>query len=123
MDFKEWTSITSNKTENFLVFGPCVVLDKLWRLSLTFEYHKVASSRPVYYLILELLEQRSQYISIKFPLHKPTENLKMCYSPRHTTAHDVTVVSTQYMCTDQLTPGVFNFSSHTVLPTTFWYQN
>jgi hypothetical protein len=34
-------------------------------------YRKVASSRPVYYSILELYGQRSQYISIKFPLHKP----------------------------------------------------
>ena len=42
-------------------------------------YRKVASSRPVYYSILELLGQRSQYIRIKFPLHKPSENLKMCY--------------------------------------------
>ena len=42
-------------------------------------YCKVASGRPVYYSILELFDQRSQYISIKFPLHKPSENLKMCY--------------------------------------------
>ena len=33
-------------------------------------YRKVASSRPVYYSILDSLGQRSQYISIKFPLHK-----------------------------------------------------
>ena len=37
-------------------------------------YRKVASSRPVYYSILN-----SQYISIKFPLHKQSENPKMCY--------------------------------------------
>ena len=36
-------------------------------------YHKVASSRPVYYSILESFGQRSQYISIKFPLHKHSE--------------------------------------------------
>ena len=42
-------------------------------------YCKVANSRPVYYSILELFGQRSQYISIKFPLHKPSENQKMCY--------------------------------------------
>ena len=42
-------------------------------------YRKVASSRPVYYSILELFGQRSQYIIIKFPLHKPSENLKTCY--------------------------------------------
>ena len=36
-------------------------------------------SRAVYYSILELVGQRSQYIIIKFPLHKPSENLKRCY--------------------------------------------
>ena len=34
-----------------------------------------ANSRPVYYSILELFGHRSQYISIKFPLHKPSENV------------------------------------------------
>ena len=33
-------------------------------------YHKVASSRPVYYSILDPLGQSSQYISFKSPLHK-----------------------------------------------------
>ena len=42
-------------------------------------YRKVASSRPVYYSILELYGQRSQYISIKFLLHKSSENPKMYY--------------------------------------------
>ena len=37
-------------------------------------YRKVASSRPVYYSILELFGQRSQYKSIKFPLHIHSEN-------------------------------------------------
>ena len=37
-------------------------------------YRKVASSRPVYYSILNSLCQRSQYISIKFLLHKQSEN-------------------------------------------------
>ena len=37
-------------------------------------YRKVASSRPVYYSILNSLGQRSQKISIKFPLHKQSEN-------------------------------------------------
>ena len=37
-------------------------------------YHKVSSSRPVYYLIVNSFGQRSQYISIKFPLHKQSEN-------------------------------------------------
>ena len=43
------------------------------------DYRKVTSSRPVYYSSLELFCQRSQYISIKFSLHKPSENLKMCH--------------------------------------------
>ena len=37
-------------------------------------YRKVASSRPVYYSILNSFGQRSQYISIKFPFHKQSEN-------------------------------------------------
>ena len=41
-------------------------------------YRKVVSSRPVYYSILERYGQRSLYISINFPLHKPSEILKMC---------------------------------------------
>ena len=44
-------------------------------MSKDFTYRKVASSRPVYYSILQLFDQRSQYISIKFPLHKPSENV------------------------------------------------
>ena len=43
------------------------------------EYRKVASSRQVYYSILDLFFQRSQYISIKFPLYKRSENLWACY--------------------------------------------
>ena len=31
------------------------------------------------YSFLKFFDQRSQYISIKFPLHKPSKNLKMCY--------------------------------------------
>ena len=42
-------------------------------------YRKVASSRLVYYSILNSFGQRSQYISIKFPLHKQSENPWMCY--------------------------------------------
>ena len=42
-------------------------------------YRKVASSRPVYYSILDSLGQRSQYTSMKFPLHKQSGNPKMCY--------------------------------------------
>ena len=40
----------------------------------TYTYHKVASSRVVYYSISNSFGQRSHYISIKFPLHKPSEN-------------------------------------------------
>ena len=42
-------------------------------------YRKVASTRPVYYSILEFFGQRSQNISIKVPLHKQSENPQMCY--------------------------------------------
>ena len=42
-------------------------------------YRKVASNTPVYYSILNSFGKRSQYISIKFPLHKQSENLWMCY--------------------------------------------
>ena len=45
-------------------------------------YRKDASSRPVYYSILEPFGQRSQYISIKFTLHKPSENPFKCYCSR-----------------------------------------
>ena len=37
-------------------------------------YRKVASSRPVYYSILNSFGQRLQYIRIKFPLHKQSKN-------------------------------------------------
>ena len=32
----------------------------------TFMYHKVGSSRPDYYSILEMFDERSQFVSIKF---------------------------------------------------------
>ena len=51
----------------------------------------VASSRLVYYSILNSFGQRSQYISIKFPLHKQSENTWVCYWLRQSTAHDFTV--------------------------------
>ena len=45
-----------------------------------FDMHcKVASSRLVYYSILNSFGQRSQYISSKFPVHKQSENPWMCY--------------------------------------------
>ena len=52
----------------------------------------------VRYSILELFGQRTKSISIKFPLHKPPENLKMCYKPRHATACDFTVGGTYIKC-------------------------
>jgi hypothetical protein len=42
-------------------------------------YLKVASNRLVYYSILNCFGQRSQYISIKFPPQKQSENPEMCY--------------------------------------------
>ena len=56
------------------------IIDKQARFrTWTFIHRKVLSSRPVHYSILELFGQRSQYKTIKFPLHKPSENLKICY--------------------------------------------
>ena len=49
-----------------------------WLFIMTTTYRKVASSRPVYYSTVDILGQRSQYISIKFPPHTPSENLKTC---------------------------------------------
>ena len=54
-------------------------------------YCKVSSSRPVYYSILDTFGQRSRYKSIKFPLHKESENPWTCYYPRQSTACDFTV--------------------------------
>ena len=48
---------------------------QLFTLQIKLKYHKVASSRPVYYSILELYGQKSQYISIKFPLPKAATHL------------------------------------------------
>ena len=47
--------------------------------NIEFIYRKVASSSLVYYWILNSLGQRSQYISIRFPLHKQFENAWVCY--------------------------------------------
>ena len=44
-----------------------------------YRYCKVGSSRPVYYSILNYFGQMSQYISIKFTLHKQSENSWICY--------------------------------------------
>ena len=42
------------------------------------KYSKVMNSRPGYYSILDPFVQRSQYISIKFSLHKQSENPCAC---------------------------------------------
>ena len=47
------------------------------------DYRKVASSRLVFYSILDSLGKRSQYISIKFRLHKQSQNPWMCHLPRN----------------------------------------
>ena len=47
----------------FLLTNLIVSLDNIYR--------KVASSRPVYYSILDSLAQRPQYISIKFQSENP----------------------------------------------------
>ena len=46
------------------------------------KYRKVASSRPVYYSIFNFLSQRSQYISITFPLYKHSCLLLRCATNR-----------------------------------------
>ena len=53
-------------------------------------YCKVASSRPVYYSM-------PQYISIKIPLHKQSENHWVCYQPRQSTAHNFTVLTNTWL--------------------------
>ena len=45
------------------------------------------SSRPVYYLILDLFVQRSQMRRNKFPLHKQSENPMVCYKLLATLQH------------------------------------
>ena len=52
---------------------------KIYERSSFLSYSKVAISKPVYSSILNSLGQRSQYISIKFPLHKESENAGVCY--------------------------------------------
>ena len=77
------------------------------------EYRKVASSRPVYNLILDPFGQRLQYVSIKFPLHKQSENPWMCYYPRQSTARDFTVSITSLYCTcyKSLVPTIENLGA------------
>ena len=53
--------------------------------------YKVARSRLDNYSILESFGQRSQYISIKIPLHKQSENPWVCYYPRRALAQDFMV--------------------------------
>ena len=47
----------------------------------------VTRSRPVYYSILNSFDQRSQHISIKFPLHKQSEKPWICFLPRQYTTY------------------------------------
>ena len=56
-------------------------LNSQWKLFSKdhFKFHKVPSSRPVYYSILNSFGKRSQYIRIKIPLHKQSEYPWMCY--------------------------------------------
>ena len=57
-------------------------------------YPKVVSSRPVFCSILELFGHRSQYISIKLLLNKPSENHWVFYQPGQSTARVLTVLYT-----------------------------
>ena len=70
---------------------PLPVLVWAHRKYFSFQCHKVVSSRLVYYSILNSFGKRSQYISIKFALHKQSENPWMCYYLRQSTARDFTV--------------------------------
>ena len=60
---------------SYLIFEP----PTSWNHS---KYCKIASSRLVYYSILELFGQRSQYISIKFPPHKQPCLMLRCATNR-----------------------------------------
>ena len=60
--------------------------------SVLFGYHKVASSRPVYYSNLNFFGQWSQYIRIKFPVHKESENPWACYQLRCAPARNFTLI-------------------------------
>ena len=64
--------LSSARLENFSIMV-CTKLNYVL-VSLALNYSKVSSSRLVYYPILELFVQRSQYI--KFPLHKYLKILK-----------------------------------------------
>ena len=65
---------------NGVHLSPFKIWISVWAFKL--KYRKVESSRPVYYSILDPLGQTSQYISIKFLIHKQSENMKMCYYSR-----------------------------------------
>ena len=65
------------KNSMYLIDSTCFPSNNLLMqctYSVVHRYRKVASSRPVYYSILNSLGQRSQYISIKFPLHKQSDD-------------------------------------------------
>ena len=54
------------------------------------KYRKVASSRPVYFSILDHILHKH---NIKIPLHNQSGDVKMCYEPRQSTARDFTVLT------------------------------
>ena len=64
-------------------------------------------SRPVD-SILNSFGQRSHYISIKFPLHKQSENSKMSYLPRQATTYDFTVVAIKIFKMELITVKLFS---------------
>ena len=57
----------------------CLGKKRPLKFKILYNYRKVASGTPVYYSILDHFVQRSQYISIKIPLHKQSETPWMCY--------------------------------------------
>ena len=75
---------------NFYFFKkPCQNI--LFSVPYGFHTHsKVTSSRPGYYLILDLFDH-STYLSFKFPTHKHSENHWLCYLPRRAPAREFTV--------------------------------
>ena len=66
-----WPLWHSNSVRNQLLFTV-----KPQKVVANLAYRKDTSSRPVNYSILNSFGQMSQYISIKFPLHKQSEILK-----------------------------------------------
>ena len=68
--------------------------------------------RPVYYQILDHFVQRSQYIFIKIPLHKQSENVKMCYARQSTACnflgtHGTYYILSKYICYKDISSKAF----------------